>query len=372
MIDALQSWRSVLYTPNLVWSPRLTAGLYAVSKVLDANTVIIPNICCPAVVFGIILSGAQPAFCDVDPLTGALDETACEKLLIETKAKIVLHVHPFGLYSQRDIIYKYCLRHGAFFFEDGACWFPPTPDYEVCAAGCLGLSFGWGKIFDLGGGSLLAFGDRKFGDEVDHFLRFLPSAPALDMRHDYEQQFVAMVPDDRLQRHKNDLSILAEVYRLHWIGNTHHFARAPSPEQIRRERERRIAVVDTFSDILSGHPVQLLQRSALDFPWLFCFLTKDTKFVYDMFNRNHFSLARLHPALNRLFPEFPHSDQLRSSYQFSDEIYNVNISADVTIDRIRSAAKRYLINERYRIHALRRRLGPIKQQVCSAIRRAIR
>jgi len=372
MIDALQSWRSALHTPNLVWSPRLTAGLYAISKVLDAHTVIIPNICCPAVVYGIILSGAKPAFCEVDPRTGALDETACEKLLIETKAEVVLHVHPFGLYSKRDTIYKYCQRHGAFFFEDGACWFPPTPEYEVYAAGCLGLSFGWGKIFNLGGGSLLAFGDRKFGDEVDKFLRLLPSAPALDMRRDYEQQFVAMVPDDRLQRTKNDLSILANVYRLHWIGNTHHFAPAPSPEQIRRERERRIEVVDAFSEILSRHPVQLLQRSVLDFPWLLCFLTEDTKFVYDLFNRNNFSLARLHPALSRIFPEFPHSDQLRNSYQFAEEIYNVNISADVTIDRIRFAAKRYVINERYRIHALRRRLGPIKRRVFSAISSAIR
>lgn len=360
--ETLQSWRSALQAPNLVWSPRLTAGLYAVSKVLDAKTIIIPNICCPAVVYGIILSGAKPAFCEVNLRTGALDEAACEKLLIDTRADIVLHIHQFGLYSERDVLYEHCQRHGAFFFEDGACWFPPTPEYEVCAGGCLGLSFGWYKIFDLGGGSILAFGDGKLADEVEKSLRGLPPPPARDMRCDYEQQFYAMAAERCVrQAPENDLSILAELYRPHWIGNTHHFVRAPSTEQIQRERKRRIEVVAALSDIVSEYPARLLQSSALDFPWLFCFLSKDRNFAHDMFYSNEFSVSRLHPALSRLFPGFLHSDKLHTSYQFAEQIYNVNISPDVTIDRVRLAAKRYLRN------VWRRRLRSIKRVVSRSI-----
>jgi DegT/DnrJ/EryC1/StrS aminotransferase family len=255
VIDALRSWRTALDAPNFVWSPRLTAGLYAVAAVLEAKTVIIPNICCPAVVYGIILSGAKPAFCEIDPLSGALDLDACEKLLTSTKADMVVHIHPFGLYSDRDALHERCRRRGAFFFEDGASWFPPTPKYELKAGSCLGLRFGWSKIFDLAGGSLLAFEDTPLAAEIENFLHRLPPPPVHDIRRDFERRFNAMATNDgRQQPIETDLSTLAEAFRSHWIGNTQNLVRAPNTERIQGERRRRIELADAFSELLPDIP----------------------------------------------------------------------------------------------------------------------
>jgi dTDP-4-amino-4,6-dideoxygalactose transaminase len=356
VIDALQSWRTALDAPNLVWYPRLTAGLYAVGAVLEAKTVIIPNICCPAVVYGIILSGAKPAFCEVDPRSGALDLDACEKLLTSTKADMVVHIHPFGLYSDRDALHERCRRHGAFFFEDGASWFPPTPKYELKAASCLGLSFGWSKIFDLGGGSLLAFEDPQLAVEIENFLHRLPPPPVHDIRREFERRFNAMAANDCLQRPtETDLSTLGEAFRSHWIGNTQNLVGAPSTGRIQRERRRRIELADAFSELLRGYPVQFLHRSGLDFPWRFCFLCTDTNLVRNMFPENEFSIWRLYPALDRVFPKYPHSEDLNKSYEFANQIFNVAISPDVTIHGIRSAIRRY------RINAWKRRLRPVRR-----------
>ena len=362
-MGTLHSWQAALDAPNLVWAPRLTAGIYAVARVVNAKTVVVPNICCQAVVYGIVLAGARPAFCDVDLQSGALNSAACENLLINTNADMVLHVHPFGFYSDPHIIYQQCQRHGAFFFEDGASWFPPTPGYEVHAAGCLGLSFGWQKIFDLGGGSLLAFGDAKLAEEIAKCLRLLP--PGEDMRSEFEAQFYSMEADKREGKSATiDFSVFADRFKRHWIGNRQYSVHALSAERIQRERYRRLDIGDTLSDILSGYPIQLLKRSALDFPWRLSFLSKDTRFVENMFYRNNFVVSRLYPALNRYFPNFPHSDELTNSYRFADQIYNVDISANVTNDRIRLAARRYLRNALTRrvrvvVRTLKRRLAPL-------------
>ncbi len=39
-------WRQYLVTDHIVWAPRLTAGIYAVTRALGARRVIVPNCCC--------------------------------------------------------------------------------------------------------------------------------------------------------------------------------------------------------------------------------------------------------------------------------------------------------------------------------------
>lgn len=148
---AVWSWQSLIGLSNLIWLPRLTAGIYALTSVMSAKKVIVPNNCCLNVVYGVLLGGAEPVFCEIDIKTGSLNVNACKELLERTKAEMVVHVHLFGLYSDRLPIYKLCRRFGAMYFEDGACWFAPVPQYEILPASCLGLSFGTKKIFELGG-----------------------------------------------------------------------------------------------------------------------------------------------------------------------------------------------------------------------------
>jgi hypothetical protein len=77
--------------------------------------------------------------------------------------------------------------------------------------------------------------------------------------------------------------------------------------------------------------------------------------VSNMFPENKFNIWRLYPALDRIFPRYPHFEELNKSYEFANQIFNVAISGDVTIHSIRSAIRRY------RINAWKRKLRPVRR-----------
>lgn len=210
--EAVLSWQSLLGLPNLIWLSRLTAGIYALTTVLNAKKVIVPNNCCLNVVYGVLLGGADPVFCEIDIKTGSLNVNACEELLERTKAEMVVHVHLYGLYSDRLPIHKLCRRFGAMYLEDGACWFPPVPNYEILPASCLGLSFGAKKIFELGGGRILCCADASLAYEVGKCLESLPEQTGV--LPDYECVCNNIVAPDRLPASdKSDFLSLAFQFR---------------------------------------------------------------------------------------------------------------------------------------------------------------
>lgn len=343
-MDLLRSWRLLLHAPHLVWSPRLTAGIYAVTRILDAKAVIIPNVCCPAAVYGIILAGAEPVFCETY-LSGAIDPDACEILMRATNASLVLHVHPVGIYADRTAIHKLCQRYNAFLFEDGASWFPPKPDYEILESSCLGLSFGWHKMFDLGGGSLLALGDGLLADELRRFLRFLPAAPEKDMLQNYQTRYDELVtrggPKEAV---RVDLSILAKTFEPFWIGNTPYFASAPQPQFITNERRRRVEIYTALYDMLQHFPTVCFDTCTLAFPWRFTFLSNDPSVAEDLFQANGLFVSRLHPVLDQFFPQFRRSVRLEHSRQVAAHIYNIDLSPAITIETIELTRRRYWRN----------------------------
>lgn len=87
---------------------------------------------------------------------------------------MVVHIHAFGVYSPTDQVHQLCKEFGAFLYEDGAVWLPPSVQYPIRPNSCLGLSFGIAKPIDLGGGAWLISQDRSLLLECNRLLRGLP------------------------------------------------------------------------------------------------------------------------------------------------------------------------------------------------------
>ena len=339
--NAVRSWQSLIGLPNLIWLPRLTAGIYALTSVLNAKKVIVPNNCCLNVVYGVLLGGAEPVFCEIDIKNGSLNVNVCEELLERSKAEMVVHVHLFGLYTDRFPIYKLCRRFGAMYFEDAACWFPPVPSYEILPASCLGLSFGAKKIFELGGGGILCCADASLAYEVGKCLEFLPEQAVT--LPDYESVYGHMVGPDRLPASDDsDFSRLAFQFRALWINKTEYFVNALSKSQVDEERRRRRDLSAAIAQELSQYDdVETLAATSFDFPWRFSFLTKNSGLVERVFGENGIFVSRLYPPLDRFFPKFERSPCLDNSYRCGAEIFNIPLDAGVGIDRIKRAFVAY-------------------------------
>lgn len=357
--EAVLSWQSLLGLPNLIWLSRLTAGIYALTKVLNAKKVVVPNNCCLNVVYGVLLGGAEPVFCDIDIKSGSLNVNACEELLERTRAEMVVHVHQNGLYSDRLPIHKLCRRFGAMYFEDGACWFPPVPNYEILPASCLGLSFGAKKIFELGGGGILCCADASLAYEVGKCLEFLPEQTGV--LPDYECVYGNMVGPDRLPvSDRSDFLSLAFQFRDLWINKTGYFVNALSKSQVDAERCRRQDLSAAIAHELSEYSddvEMMFADTSLSFPWRFSFLTKNSGFVGQLFGENGFFVSRLYPPLDSFFPTFERSQCLDNSYRCGAEIFNIPLDAGASVDRIKRAFVAY------RRPPLKRRLIRLARQI---------
>lgn len=335
----LDSWRSLFAAPvGLVWLPRLTTGIFAITKVRQAKRVIVPNNCCLNVVYAILLAGAEPVFCEINIRNGSLSVDACHQLLVRTGADMVIHIHSFGIYSDRRAVYELCRRFGAFYFEDGASWFPPVPHYEIMPGSCLGLSFGHAKIFPLGGGGLLQCAEASLTREVERCVALLQQARG---QSDYDEVIESVTGPNGMPNGRHaDFTEFAFRFSHLWIGNTGYFAEPPSQTEIDVERRRRERLCEVLSTELSNVDIELLAQDGPAFPWRFSFLSKN-ELCKNAFSFNGVFVSRLFPTLDSFFPAHPKSESLENSRRLGAEIFNVSLDREITVDRIRQACAFY-------------------------------
>jgi perosamine synthetase len=318
---SIDFWHSLLKTEHLAWVPRLTAGIYAVAKVRGARRVLLPNNCCPQLVYAILLAGAEPIFCEVDLDNGGLDVHACEALMRRSRVDLVIHVHLYGLYDERQVVFELCRRYGAFFFEDAGLWFPPLHGYEILENSCLGLSFGDQKIFDFGGGGVLAFMDRSMAAEVQTLIESLPPRPSGTST--YGETYAKLVgPNGLPKRRGTDFSVFAERYRDYWIGSRPIPPLPIDRSRVHQARESRITLSNTYRGLLSRLGVQFFVEHPLDMPWRFSFLSHTAR-------RFGVASSTWYPPLHAFFPKYPTSPHLDNSCKLGEEVCNLRLDHTV-------------------------------------------
>ena len=93
-------------------------GLLA-AGVGPGDEVIVPSFTFAATANSVALTGATPVFCDIDPVTFALDPVKAKEL-ITSRTKGIMPVHLFGHAADMVALERLAQEHGVAIFEDAA------------------------------------------------------------------------------------------------------------------------------------------------------------------------------------------------------------------------------------------------------------
>jgi dTDP-4-amino-4,6-dideoxygalactose transaminase len=353
-------WQQQLGTAHIVCAPRLTAGIHAVARAIGARRAIVPNICCPQMLYGLLLAGTEPVLCDIDLANGGLNLAACEQVLAEGGANLVLHVHLYGLYSDRGAVHRLCQRYGAFLFENAAIWFPPHDNYGVLRESGIGFSFGERKPFNLGGGAVLGLATARIAADVQRVLEEQPSRPGAPSG--YGTQYNNLVDEEGMPRSKAiDLMPMAERYRKWWIGSAPMSRGDLTPARVAAERDRRRRLADGFMKALSPIELEWFASHNFDFPWRLSFRSNKRRCLVRHLSDYKVPVTSLYPPLDRFFPGLPTSATLANSHTLGAQVCNIRLDPDVgdgVIARVHQAALAWG--------------KPVPPQACGSIRGRVR
>jgi dTDP-4-amino-4,6-dideoxygalactose transaminase len=138
-----------------------TAALILALKALGigaGDSVIVPDYTWMATAQAVVLAGAEPIFCDIEPMTFNLDPN---KIKPKANTKAIIPVHMLGLPAETNydipVIEDACLAHGAFYQGK------PVGSLGVVAA----FSFNAYKLIASGEGGIVTTNDKKLAIKIE-------------------------------------------------------------------------------------------------------------------------------------------------------------------------------------------------------------
>lgn len=156
---------------------RAAAGLWAALRArgLSNTRVLIPANICYLAAWAVLRSGNYPVLVDVDPATGNISVDTLNQVKHKDVGALIV-CHMYGLGAPMMAIQAWARDRNLFLIEDAALALGPEVDGRP--AGAWGdasvLSFGAGKIADVGIGGAVLTDDRALANKVEQQLTTLP------------------------------------------------------------------------------------------------------------------------------------------------------------------------------------------------------
>lgn len=158
---------------RVLMMPNGTLAIFAALKLIGigpGDEVIVPDFTFFGTASAVILTGATPVFCDVDPETGNIDAASAEASL-GPKVRAILPVHLYGQSADMDPILNLAERHRLRIVEDAAQGMGVT--YRGRHVGTMGdvgcLSFFADKTLTTGEGGALLLNDDRLIEQGIYF-----------------------------------------------------------------------------------------------------------------------------------------------------------------------------------------------------------
>jgi len=156
-------------SPFAIAYANATCGLFAALRSLGigaGDEVIVPDLTFVATANAVILAGATPVFCDVDPVSMTMHPaSAATRITLRTKA--IMPVHLYGTSADMDALIALAKEHGLAIVEDaaqgvGVRW----RDRHVGTFGQFGvLSFYGNKTITTGEGGVILTADKQLAEK---------------------------------------------------------------------------------------------------------------------------------------------------------------------------------------------------------------
>lgn len=180
-------------------SAALITALLA-SKIPKGSDVIMPAICCPAVLFAIQLAGFTPVLADVSLDDYCMNVPQVEAVKTENTVAIVA-VHSYGHYCKIDELEIYAKQNSLVLIEDACLAMGGT--YKGKPLGSFGdisiISFGYDKTINCNYGGLLTTNNHTFYSNAlniinnNEFFAFTPSQSQINELNVKLSQLVSFI-----------------------------------------------------------------------------------------------------------------------------------------------------------------------------------
>lgn len=130
--------------------------LIALKRRNKKKVVVLPRYCCPSFIHGVVAAGLVPKFCDIDPVTLAIDEASLESNDLSDGLALIC-TNLFGLTSNPERVRKICRDHDLIMIE-GVDYGLGTEIHgrRIGSWGDVAiLNFQEGKAIPVGGGAVV-------------------------------------------------------------------------------------------------------------------------------------------------------------------------------------------------------------------------
>ena len=153
-------------------------AIYAALKALDLppqSGVMMPSICCPAVLSAIQLAGHKPIIADVDLVTFSTERKQAE-LAYTSDCKVIIAVHAYGRPCDIASLHQFCLDKGIVLIEDACLAYGNNiEDRPIGSFGDISiLSFGYDKPLSIGGGGSVMTNDGEIATRMNNLVEQNP------------------------------------------------------------------------------------------------------------------------------------------------------------------------------------------------------
>lgn len=149
-------------------------AIYTALTALDLppqSGVMMPSICCPAVLSAIQLAGHRPIIADVDAVTFATERKQAESAY-RPDCKVIIAVHAYGRPCGILDLQQFCRDKGIVLIEDACLAYGNM--FEDRPIGSFGdisvLSFGYDKPISVGGGGSVMTNDQEIAARMNSLI----------------------------------------------------------------------------------------------------------------------------------------------------------------------------------------------------------
>ena len=299
-----------------------TESLYIILKALGLSKqqkVVHTDSMCFSDSQAIRFAGLQSHYLDID--MKILNPSEASYLEFNDQSSIVLGVHGYGYLQD----FSSC--NSEYFIEDAALVIPEQNNNVGSYGIASFLSFGSGKPFDLGGGSVVATDDKAFYCELKKVLSGLNRNRAKGAG-DLSKKHTSMYNLNELKKFNDILSEQCSEFltRSSFIKDISDLSYTRTREKKILAQQKLTKIINQFSDFELLDPY-----TDRDFPWRFSFLCKNksvrSKMLYEGI-REGLPISSWHPALSSYIGGTKNGENKNSS-EIGERIINVDFSISI-------------------------------------------
>jgi len=318
---------------KILFSGRANTSIWKIGLYLKKNkkkiNIVLPSTLCvsPAVIFNIL--GFNIIYLDIDANTGLIDENLLIHKIKTTKIDVIFFVNLYGNVLKNKFC-KYAKQKKILVIQDLAQTFfsnSLNKNRKYIFGDILILSFGYSKIFDLKGGSLILTKNKEIYRDLNCI-----NLPEIKNDLNAKKKYLNWYDKYFSKNRKIENSKINFAKKLYLKNYQNSFDKKilNSLKKLNLEEKKRKEKLKFYTKVFKDENIQILNQKNSLLPWRFCFLVrKKRNHILNKLRENNFDASSYYLALK----------QAKGSIKLEKQIINLWIDKSINKNKIQNQYK---------------------------------